>query len=98
MFQRLAAARADRYAADVQAIRRVAPQPDHHAAHAIGRTTEVAQQHGQQLHLGRADLYTSSVEATKREIYAVRATLLPALIKALRSKAPSLERQMAIAN
>lgn len=97
MFQRILAAR---YASPE--ARREAPQPDAFAANAVGKTTEVARLHAQEggppQALGPADRYRISIENSKREIEAVRYVLLPALLKALRSKEPALERQMAISN
>jgi hypothetical protein len=88
MFQRASRSRDAGHA--VAAIR-PAPQPDHHVANAIGKASLVPQVTP---HFAPADAYTHGIETAQRDVRAVRVAALPALIKALRSKAPTLEKQI----
>ncbi|HUS28005.1 MAG TPA: hypothetical protein VMZ53_05835 [Kofleriaceae bacterium] len=63
---------------------RKAPHPDHHVANAIGKATLA--ERCTPRHLAPPDTRTHAIETARREIGAIRAVLMPAFIKALRTK------------
>jgi hypothetical protein len=88
MFQR-----GPRSSRDVNNALRTAPHPDHYVANAIGKASLIPQVAP---HFGPANAYTTGIETALRDVRAVRVAALPALIKALRSKAPTLEKQIEV--